>query len=138
MSASSSVPSISLELSDMVEIKTKGNLSNNDLKTGIWTRILRVTIQPELSNSVSDLAIVWLSPVAENYHNLKSIFSSQDIRCLILDFNVSLTIDIKAALIALGSCLADIPCPWCTWEERDNLDDIGKWELRGSTQHALQ
>ena len=30
------------------------------------------------------------------------------------------------------------PCPWCTWDERDNLDDIGKWELRGATQHALQ
>ena len=27
---------------------------------------------------------------------------------------------------------------WCTLDERDNLYDIGKWEPRGSTQHALQ
>ncbi|KAI6658738.1 hypothetical protein LOD99_15061 [Oopsacas minuta] len=218
-SASSSVPSVSLELSDMLQIKTKGNLSNNGLKSVIsilrgkligtpgmklfytaryeiigqffevcqlelnrsqkgysaicpvWTvfccdvpgllskrfyqsdgidnykfhyklgldfgqGFLKVTIQPELSNSVSDLAIIWLSPVPENYHNLKSIFSSHEIRRLILDFNISLTIDIKAALIAFGIMPGRHPCPWCTWDERDNLDNIGKWELRGSTQHA--
>ncbi|KAI6650038.1 hypothetical protein LOD99_6253 [Oopsacas minuta] len=145
-SASSSVPSVSLELSDMLQIKTEGNLSNNDLKSVIsilrgldfGQGFLKVTIQPELSNSVCELAIIWLSPVPENYHNLKSIYSSHEIRRLILDLNISLTIDIKAALIAFGIMPGRHPCPWCTWDERNNLDDIEKWELRGSTQHAAQ
>ena len=27
------------------------------------------------------------------------------------------------------------PYPWCTWNERDNLDDEGKWEARGALHH---
>ena len=26
------------------------------------------------------------------------------------------------------------PYPWCTWDERDNLDDEGNWEARGALQ----
>ena len=108
----------------------------NKLGLDFGQDFLKVTIQPEYSNSIKDLLIIWLSSVPEKYHNFQAIFTFHEFRRLLSDFKVSITIDLKAALIAFGIMPCRHPCPWCTWDERDNLEDFGKWELRGISQHS--
>ena len=47
---------------------------------------LKVTIQPEYSNSIKDLFIIWLSLVPEKYHNFQAVFTFHEFRRLLSDF----------------------------------------------------
>jgi hypothetical protein len=113
------------------------DVRNLRYKLGIdhWQKFLKLTVQVFDCNSVRSLAILWAAQVPETFENLRQIFMSPAIRQFVENYQISMTMDLKAACLVFGIMSGRHSCLWCTWDERDNLDDCGKWELRGDVQH---
>ena len=74
--------------------------------------------------SVKDLIFLWVSSVPESNYNFSMIMNGPEIQRLVNEYNVSFTVDFKAAALCLGIMLGHHPCIWCTWDARSGLDHV--------------
>ena len=74
--------------------------------------------------SVKDLIFLWVSSVPESNYNFSMIMNGPEIQRLVNEYNVSFTVDFKAAALCLGIMLGRHPCIWCTWDARSGLDHV--------------
>ena len=52
------------------------------------------------------------------------------------EYNVSLTVDLKAASIATGVMLGRYPCIWCNWSVNDNFNENDTaYTIRNNAHH---
>ena len=77
-------------------------------------------------NSVSNLIFLWVkvSSVPENNYNFSKILKATEVQKLLNEYNVSFTVDLKAAALCLGIMLGRYPCIWCTWDTKSGLDHV--------------
>ena len=58
----------------------------------------------------------------------------EQIKRLIENYNISFTVDLKAASYCGGLMLGRHPCIWCTWDKRSGLSRI-EWKPQSSSHH---
>ena len=97
---------------------------------------LKLIISERLVNSVNDVYYLWVAQVPESYHNFRVIFDHGQMRLLLSEYNVSLTVDLKAASIATGVMLGRYPCIWCNWSVNDNFNENDTaYTIRNNAHH---
>ncbi|KAI6646373.1 hypothetical protein LOD99_9244 [Oopsacas minuta] len=85
-------------------------------------------------NSVDNLVYLWVTSAPECNYNFSVMLQDDQIKRLMEEYNVSFTVDLKAASYCLGIMNGHHPCIWCTWDNRRGLDSV-QWEERSSAHH---
>jgi hypothetical protein len=133
-----------VRVSDIDRLLAKIYNSSGDVETGRlnfklgldygrgFTKLL-LSLQNE--SSVYYLVYLWVAQVPENSTNFATIFCDSPIAKLTSNYNVSMTVDLKAALLCGGIMQGRYPCIWCTWDKRQGLSEATSTP-RSSVQHS--
>ena len=118
--------------------KTYGdNLQRLKFKLGLdyGRDFLKLVLSLRNENSVNKLVYLWVSKVPENYYNFQKIFSDDQISNFLTNYDVTLTVDLKAGCISIGLMAGRYPCIWCTWDSRLGLSET-QTTCRSSLLHS--
>ena len=96
---------------------------------------LKLLISKRLENTVNAVYYLWVAQVPETYHNFRVIFDHEQMKVLFSEYNISLTVDLKAASIACGVMLGRCPCIWCKWDVNDHFNQNSTNKIRNSDHH---
>ena len=117
--------------------KTNTDLHCLKFKVGLdyGREYLKLVLSLRGENSVSSFVYLWVSKVPKNNFNFRKIFYEEQICKLLTNYDVSLTVDLKAGCICLGLMAGRYPCIWCTWDSRVGLHDADTTD-RSSYLHS--
>ena len=96
---------------------------------------LKLVLSLRNENSVNRLVYLWVSKVPENYYNFQKIFRYDQISNFLTNYDVTLTVDLKAGCICIGLMAGRYPCIWCTWDSRLGLNET-QVTCRSSLLHS--
>ena len=114
----------------------RGFCSDLHFKLGLdfgrgFTKLL---LCPQHDSSVNNQVYLWVTSAPEGNYNFSIMLRDEQIKRLVENYNISFTVDLKAASYCLGLMLGRHPCIWCTWDKRSGLSSI-EWKPRSSSHH---
>ena len=96
------------------------------------THRLKLLLCPQ--HSVNNQVYLWVTSAPECNYNVSIMLRDEQIKRLIENYNISFTVDLKAASYCGGLMLGRHPCIWCTWDKRSGLSRI-EWKPQSSSHH---